>query len=381
MSKTEALALADRLRADIRDGKHHPTTVLPASGQAALTFCDIAKEYLKRHVNVPSRRKTAAQSIENYVHILARLEIPVGGEATASLGSQAFATITKASLEAVREARRNELGRVAGKGRVRPGCKAGEVGIEHLMAVARQIWNWAIVEGYVEVTPFKRGGVSVIRVKTGASSPRTRRLNDDEERRLMAAACPHLQALIVAALETGCRLGELLSLQWHQVRWNDNVLLLPASKTKTAVARDVPMTTRLKAVLEMRRHGPDGKEHPFDKYVFGNEVGERVGRVMTAWRAACRRANITDLHFHDLRREFASRLLESGASDHEVRDWLGHANITTTSRYLATTRVRLQRTLVAFESNGRSRRAQEASTGAEVSKIHPNDGASPPSNG
>jgi len=50
--------------------------------------------------------------------------------------------------------------------------------------------------------------------------------------------------------------------------------------------------------------------------VFGNEVGERVGRVMTAWRAACRRAKITDLHFHDLRREFASRLLESGASDY-----------------------------------------------------------------
>jgi hypothetical protein len=89
-----------------------------------------------------------------------------------------------------REARRNELGRVAGKGRVRPGCKGGEVGLEHLMAVARQIWNWAIVEGYVEVTPFKRGGVSVIRVKTGASSPRTRRLNDDEETRLMSASSP-----------------------------------------------------------------------------------------------------------------------------------------------------------------------------------------------
>ena len=50
--------------------------------------------------------------------------------------------------------------------------------------------------------------------------------------------------------------------------------------------------------------------------MFGNEVGERVGRVMTAWRAECRRAKITDLHFHDLRREFASRLLESGASDY-----------------------------------------------------------------
>jgi integrase len=353
MSKTEAQGLADKLRTDIRDGKHDSASSLPEPGQTALTLSDIAREYLKRHVNVPSRRKTAAKSIENYVRILERLEISLGGDTTAQLGSRAFATITKADLEAAREARRHELARVAGKGRVRPGCKAGEVGIEHLMAIARQIWNWAIVEGYVEVTPFKRGGVSVIRVKNGASSPRTRRLNDDEETRLMAAASPHLQALIIAALETGCRLGELLSLQWHQVRWDDNVLLLPASKTKTAVARDVPMTTRLKAGLEMRRHGPDGKEHPSDKYVFGNEVGERVGRVMTAWRAACRRATITDLHFHDLRREFASRLLESGASEHEVRDWLGHANITTTSRYLSTTRVRLQRARVVFEAHQR----------------------------
>src|SRR6185369_142797 len=112
-------------------------------------------------------------------------------------------------------------------------------------------------EGFVDTTPFKRGGVTVIRVKTGADSARTRRLADDEEGRLLAAASPHLQALIIAALETGCRVGELLSLQWHQVRWDDNVLLLPAHKTKTATARDVPMTTRLLAVLNMRRHAPD----------------------------------------------------------------------------------------------------------------------------
>jgi integrase len=72
----------------------------------------------------------------------------------------------------------------------------------------------------------------------GASSPRTRRLDGDEEARLKTAASPHLRALIDAALATACRLGELLSLQRQQVRWEDNVLLLLA--TKTAVVRDVP---------------------------------------------------------------------------------------------------------------------------------------------
>lgn len=181
------------------------------------------------------------------------------------------------------------------------------------------------------------------------ASPRTRRLEPDEEKRLLEHANPHLYALIVAALETGCRVGELLSLQWHQVRWAENVLLLTAAKTKTSEARDVPMTSRLRAVLEMRRQGPDGREHGPDAHVFGNETGGRIGTIKTAWRATCRRAEITDLHFHDLRREFASRLLESGAANHDVRDWLGHANITTTSRYLATTRTRLQHVRKGFE--------------------------------
>jgi integrase len=48
-------------------------------------------------------------------------------------------------------------------------------------------------------------------------------------------------------------------------------------------------------------------------YAFGDEAGGRIGRVATAWRAACRRAGIAGLHFHDLQLEFASRLLESGA--------------------------------------------------------------------
>jgi Phage integrase family len=83
--------------------------------------------------------------------------------------------------------------------------------------------------------------------------------------------------------------------------------------------------------------------------VFGDEIGQRIGSVKAAWRAACERANITDLHSHDLRREFACRLLESRAELHDVRDFLGHANITTTSRYLRSTTLRLERALTLLE--------------------------------
>jgi hypothetical protein len=56
-----------------------------------------------------------------------------------------------------------------------------------------------------------------------------------------------------------------------------------------------------------------------------------------------------DLHFHDLRREFACRLLESRAELHDVRDFLGHTNITTTPRYLRSTTLRLERALTLLE--------------------------------
>jgi integrase len=351
MSKSEAEALRDRLRADIREGRLRSQAVpdpTPAP-QVRLTFGDVADAYLKRHVWTPSRRPTAAKAIENYVKLLRTSEVPAAGGMTARLETKPMDAITKADVEAVREARRQHLRHPSKDQRVRAGVKSGELGIQHMLATLRSLFNWAIGEGYIEHTPFKRNGVNVIRIKAGFDSPRTRRLDPHEETMLLANASAHLYGLIIAALETGCRVGELLSLQWQQVRWTENVLLLTAGKTKTSEARDVPMTSRLLAVLEMRRHAPDGREFGPDAYVFGNETGEQIGTSKTAWRAACRRAGIKDLHFHDLRREFASRLLESGASNHDVRDWLGHANITTTSRYLATTRTRLQQVRKRFE--------------------------------
>ena len=89
-----------------------------------------------------------------------------------------------------------------------------------------------------------------------------------------------------------------------------------------------------------------------------NEVGERFGSIRTTWRATCHRAKIADLRFHDLRREFASRLLESGAPQHVVRDFLGHANITTTSRYLATTPTMLEHAVHRFEEHQNGSRSR-----------------------
>ena len=113
----------------------------------------------------------------------------------------------------------------------------------------------------------------------------------------------------------------------------------------------------------MRRLDAEGEKRKPTDYVFGNAAGEQIKSIKTAWKLACRRAGIVGLHFHDLRREGASSLLESRMSEHAVKDILGHANIKTTSTYLATTRQRLHEQMKRAEAH----RAKAAGNDAQHS--------------
>jgi integrase len=113
----------------------------------------------------------------------------------------------------------------------------------------------------------------------------------------------------------------------------------------------VPISTRLKAILEMRRLDPVGKELPPEAYVFGNALGQRTQSIKTAWKLACRRAGLVNFRFHDLRREAGSRWIEGGMVLHEVRDFLGHARVSQTDTYLGTNADRLHEALRRFEAH------------------------------
>ena len=99
----------------------------------------------------------------------------------------------------------------------------------------------------------------------------------------------------------------------------------------------VPITKPLLAILEMRKHGPDETELGSDAYVFGNAVGEARKDFKNCWSRVLKLSKIAGLHFHDLRREAASRMLESGAQLHEISVWLGHDDLNTTATYLRIT--------------------------------------------
>ena len=298
-SKTEAQREADRLRSEIRNGDFRSTTA--TSSESELRFGQVLDRYVAGHVRILTRRLRAQQEMLYQVEALRRAEIPGADGKAIRLEDSPLSAIITPDVEALRATRRSRSGNT--------GSKGGEVGTNRLLARLRHIFSWAIALGYVDRTPFKRNGVSVIRLESSVEKPRQRRLKPGEENRLLAEAKPHLYALVVAALETGCRKGELLTMQWHQIRWDQNLVFLPDDSTKTQTARVVPMSVRLKAILEMRRTDPDGRMFPEDAYVFGNEIGEPIRSIKTAWRSSCRRAGITGLRFHDLRREFASRVL------------------------------------------------------------------------
>lgn len=378
-TKEDAITWRDRLRGEIRAGTFvDPDTApaTPAPADLRLTFGDVCNQYLDRHVRTPTRRPGGRQMAEILIGVLRRAEIPAAQGATVRLEQKPIEVITKADVEAVRVWRRAELA----AGKARPGAKGGEAGINRLLSRLRHVFNWAIAEGYLTETPFKRGPVTVVKLDRSVEQARTRRLDaaggqENEARRLLAHADAPLRALLVALWTTGCRIGELLSLQWAQIQRDGQGearrLVLPGTKTKTAENRVIPIGTRLRAELSMRRHALDGREHPADAYVFGDEAGGRLSKttLRRQWEDAALRAHghtpirtrgtltpesrvayrAINLHIHDLRREFASQLLESGADLHDVQMFLGHADITTTSRYLQSTPVRLERALERLE--------------------------------
>jgi integrase len=205
--------------------------------------------------------------------------------------------------------------------------------INRYLALLRRMLNWAVEREYLDRTPFRRGSQAVIKLER-ENNRRSRRLAADEEKRLLNAAPPTTKALIIAALDTGMRRGELLSLRFGDVDFDRRVIHVRPENAKSKKGRSIPIaTTRLMAVLDWLRIDAAGAPKPNAAPVFSNRVSEPLRDFRDGWLGALAAANIAGLWFHDLRGEYASRLVERGVPLSQVRDLLGHASIVTTERY------------------------------------------------
>jgi integrase len=152
-------------------------------------------------------------------------------------------------------------------------------------------------------------------------------MTDQEERKFMEASSKHLKSILIVALNTGMRLGEILSLQWDQVDLGSRRIRV--ENTKSGKTRFVEVNTPLlRELLELRRR--DSRS----PYLFFNpKTGKPLSTVKTAFKASCRRAGVEGLRFHDLRHTFASRLVKRGIDLITVKALLGHSTVKITERY------------------------------------------------
>lgn len=178
----------------------------------------------------------------------------------------------------------------------------------------------------------------VRRVKQLAENNRRLRFLSVEECRELVAACghqvrvKHLQPMVIMALNTGMRRGEILKLTWDQVDMKHGFILLEDTNTKNGSRREIPINSDLREALRSLTRRLDTPLIFFDP---NSEAGKAkpYQDIRTSFYRACKRAGILDFHFHDLRHTFASQLVMGGVDLTTVKELLGHKDIKMTLRY------------------------------------------------
>lgn len=173
--------------------------------------------------------------------------------------------------------------------------------LSHVLSIARREWHW------ISHNPFDGVG------KLSEGAGRVRVLSEAERKALLeqTAKDPQLHLLVVLALSTAARAGELLALTWSDVDLKDGRLLLRV--TKNAQPRVVWLHGEAKRLLEEH-----GKVRRIDGRVFASAKGKRF-RYDEAFETACEAAGIEGFVFHGLRHTAATMLAREGATQEQLK--------------------------------------------------------------
>jgi integrase len=186
------------------------------------------------------------------------------------------------------------------------------------MALLKKMFSYAAEKGMIGENPARK-----VKMFSEADTARDRVLSRDEEQRLFSGLAPHMKPIVLVGLHAGLRLGEVLGLKWSDINLEKRTV--KAEHTKGKRARFVPLNSVLCAEFERLRTAKlDAKIiFPFKRR-----------SVRTGFENALKAAKIEDFTFHDLRRTFGTRLLESGVDIVTIQKLYGHSNVLTTQHYL-----------------------------------------------
>jgi integrase len=317
-----------------------------------MTFAVLAREYEKNKlvpaVIVDGKKVAGMRSYAS----MKRFLVPL----LAYFGRKRLRSIRHTDIETYKNARLN-TGIACGidkKGRTIYRQRS-IAGVNRELELLRAMMNFAVDNDWIVKSPFRR---SASLISKASERQRDRVLTFDEERRLLEACGDrivkytrpahkrgnskipqhkitvtvsgerraYLRALIITALDTGMRRGELFKLTWSDVDFNSNLVRVRATTTKTEKPRAVGMTPRVREeLLALRNNAPKSDTG----LVFG--IKDTIKR---AFATAVRDAKIDDLHFHDLRHTFVTRCIRAGVPAAEVMKTSGHTQHVTFARYL-----------------------------------------------
>ncbi len=182
--------------------------------------------------------------------------------------------------------------------------------ISHLFNIARKEWGMESLMNPIQ-------NIRMPKLPSG----RDRRLQGDEEVRLLATASHPMRELIIVAMETGMRLGEILSMCWRNVDLKKATVVL--EHTKNGERRVVPLSSRARETIASLPRHIAGEVFP----------GQTNTSVSHRFASLCKKLKIEDLRFHDLRHEATSRLFEKGLDMMEVASMTGHKTLHMLKRY------------------------------------------------
>lgn len=199
--------------------------------------------------------------------------------------------------------------------------------VNRSLSVLRKVFNLAIRWGLCTENP-------VTRCEFLPEPPgRVRHLSPSEQEALLANCTGHLRDVVLVALQTGMRKGELVGNLTEPVGLvrgdfdldNSRIRL---TRTKNNKARTIPMTAEVRAILTRLAVGRKD-----DEPVFRKRNGKPYRGIGTAFTKALADAKISNFHFHDLRHTFATNFMAAGGNIFTLSQILGHSSLKMTMRY------------------------------------------------
>lgn len=188
--------------------------------------------------------------------------------------------------------------------------------------VLHALFNWAVAEKHIQFNP-----IAGVKLEKQDDPPEMRPLTRDEEAKILEHLDGYredFRALFLVALDTGGRRGELLALDWKHVDLTQGRITLIGTTTKSAKTRLIPLTPRAKDALKALR----ATQSSDLVFTLSKSYLDKL------WRQVCAEAVVSGVRWHDLRHSFGTRLALLGVPTLVIKSLMGHSTIRITERYL-----------------------------------------------